>query len=98
MIEDSPDCSGFCRTCPAAGSCPDRVVCRCLDVTESELIAAIQTHKVVNLQELKVVTDAGNGCTCCHKELAVYLSVYADRKTPSGVNGTITHLGHPAMS
>jgi len=27
------DCTGTCNTCPAVGSCPDRVVCRCLKVT-----------------------------------------------------------------
>ena len=75
----SAECSGSCRACPAVGSCPDRVVCRCLKVTEQAVITAIATLGVRTVKELRQATGAGGGCTCCHKELRVYLEVYAPR-------------------
>jgi len=27
-------------------------------------------------------TEAGDGCTCCHKELAAYLAVYSSSSAP----------------
>ena len=71
------DCTGTCASCPAVGSCPDRVVCRCLRVTEEVVIDAIVTLGLRTVKELRQATDAGNGCNCCHKELAAYLTVYA---------------------
>lgn len=59
------------------GSCADRIVCRCLKVTEDEIISTIRIHGVRNLVELRQVSRAGDGCTCCHKELRAYLNVYA---------------------
>jgi bacterioferritin-associated ferredoxin len=71
------DCTGSCRTCPSVGSCGDRLVCRCLKVTEHEVVTAIRAHGITTVHELKTVTRAGDGCTCCHKELRTYLSIYA---------------------
>ena len=76
------DCAGACRSCPAVGSCPDRVVCRCLRVTEQVVIEAIVTLGVRTVKELRTATDAGDGCTCCHKELAAYLAVYSSSSSP----------------
>ena len=76
-LDTTADCTGTCQTCPAVGSCPDRVVCRCLKVTEETIITAIRAHGVRTVRELKTVTAAGDGCTCCHKELRVYLEVYS---------------------
>ncbi len=71
------DCAGDCRNCRAVGGCPDRLVCRCLGVTEEVVIAAITTLGVSTLQQLKDVTEAGSGCRCCHRELHNYLVVYS---------------------
>jgi bacterioferritin-associated ferredoxin len=76
-LPQTADCTGTCSTCPSAGSCPDRVVCRCLKVTEETVIAAIREHGVRTVLELRTVTRAGDGCTCCHKQLRVYLDVYS---------------------
>ena len=76
------DCTGSCRSCPAVGSCPDRVVCRCLRVTEETVISAIVTLGLRTVKEVRQATDAGNGCTCCHKELAAYLTVYSSSSSP----------------
>lgn len=54
-------------------SCPDRVVCRCLNVTETQIIQAITTRDVHTIRELKRLTNAGDGCTCCHTQLQEYL-------------------------
>jgi bacterioferritin-associated ferredoxin len=75
-------CVGSCRSCPAVGSCPDRVVCRCLKVTEQTIITAIRDAGASSIKELKVLTGAGDGCTCCHKELRVYLEVYSPSPSP----------------
>lgn len=75
----SPDCTGSCRSCSAVGSCPDRIVCRCLKVTEQTVIDAITAGGARTLRELRQATGAGTGCNCCHKELTAYLDVYAGR-------------------
>jgi bacterioferritin-associated ferredoxin len=72
-------CGGECRSCAAVGSCPDRVVCRCLKVTEETIILAISDRSLTTLREVRQATEAGGGCTCCHRELRHYLAVYAPR-------------------
>ncbi len=62
-----------CGGCTGEG----RVVCRCLHVTEEELVAALSTYEITTLQELKVLTGAGDGCTCCHGRLKEYIARYA---------------------
>ncbi len=62
---------------PCAG-CPDRVVCRCLKVTEAVVVEAIVSLGVRTIKELKAVTGAGGGCTCCHQELRELLEVHAE--------------------
>ncbi len=71
------NCAGSCQGCSAAGSCPDRVVCRCLKITEQEVITAITTLGLRTLSEVRKATEAGDGCTCCHRELHAYLAIYS---------------------
>lgn len=77
------DCTGSCQTCPAVGSCPDRVVCRCLRVTEETIIGAIVGLGLRTVKEVRQATDAGDGCTCCHRELHAYLTVYSPSASPN---------------
>ena len=77
------DCTGSCRSCPSVGSCPDRVVCQCLRVTEETIVSAIVTLGLRTVKEVRQSTDAGEGCTCCHKELAAYLTVYSPSSSPN---------------
>ena len=79
---DQTDCSGTCRTCPSVGSCGSRIVCRCLQVTEHTIVTAIRDHGLASVRELKTVTRAGDGCTCCHRELRQYLEVYSPSSSP----------------
>lgn len=61
---------------PCAG-CPDRIVCRCLKVTESAIIEAVVIGGARTVKELSVATGAGDGCTCCHIQLQEYLEVHS---------------------
>jgi bacterioferritin-associated ferredoxin len=83
QAEQLGPCGGECRTCPSVGSCPDRVVCRCLRVTEQTIIDAVVTLGVRTLKELQAATEAGDGCCCCHRELHTYLAVYASSSSPT---------------
>ena len=71
------NCAGSCQACIAPGSCADRVVCKCLKITEEQVIGAITTLGLRTLVELRTVTEAGTGCNCCHRELNAYLAIYA---------------------
>lgn len=76
-------CAGSCVACPSVGSCAERLVCRCLRVTEETVIAAIRTRGATTVVELRTVTGAGDGCRCCHRELKQYLAVYAPASSSS---------------
>ncbi len=58
-------------------ACTDRVVCRCLQITETELIQALTTRDVRTIKEVRRVTGAGDGCTACHALLKQYIEKYA---------------------
>ena len=47
----------------------DRVICRCLQVTERQLRAAVEQSGVQTVRELIHATEAGTGCTACHGRL-----------------------------
>ncbi len=53
--------------------CPSKVVCRCLNVTEAEVVRAITRLELRTIRELRQHTGAGEGCNCCHGQLAEYL-------------------------
>ena len=57
-----------CRTCL------EQVVCRCLQVTEEQIVVAITTLEVRNLRDLRRETGAGDGCTACHRKLKALLN------------------------
>jgi bacterioferritin-associated ferredoxin len=82
-VPETADCTGSCRSCATVGSCSDRVVCRCLGVTEHEVVSAIVTLGLRTVKEVRQATEAGDGCTCCHKELAAYLAVYSPSASPN---------------
>ena len=74
---EAENCSGSCRSCVAVGSCQERLVCRCLKVTEETVITAIVTLGLRTVKEVRQATEAGTGCNCCHREIAAYLAVYS---------------------
>lgn len=66
------------KTCCPDG--PAQVVCRCLNITADVVIDTITSHNVRSLKELRVLTGAGDGCTCCHSRLQALLDQFV---TPS---------------
>ena len=83
------NCTGSCTSCSAVGSCADRVVCRCLKVTETDVIAAIRDGGATSLVELQMLTEAGTGCTCCHRELRNYLAIYSSSSSARHLLGQV---------
>jgi bacterioferritin-associated ferredoxin len=57
--------------------CPQRIVCRCLQITEAQLVDALHTLELRTLKDVRRVTGAGEGCTCCHATLKEYLHEHA---------------------
>jgi nitrite reductase (NADH) large subunit len=53
------------------------VLCRCLRVTEEEVIRSIRTLGLRTLKEVRDCTGAGGGCMCCHKALSKCLQSHA---------------------
>ena len=60
---------------PCAG-CPDRVLCRCLRVTEGEVVDAILELGLRTVREIRTATGAGDGCNCCHQQIRELLEVH----------------------
>lgn len=60
-------------------ACPGQYVCRCLQVTEAEVVSNIVTLGIRNLRELRRCTGAGEGCTSCHRDLQQLIHENAPR-------------------
>jgi NifU-like protein len=52
----------------------DRVVCRCLGVSESEIRCAVMEGTATCLRSVTRVTGAGGGCNCCHRAIRDFLA------------------------
>ena len=60
--------ASFCSQ-DACDDCPGRFVCRCLQVTESQLIEVLNRLPVRTVKDIRQFTGAGDGCTACHSRL-----------------------------
>ena len=49
--------------------CPDKIICRCLQVTEAQVVRMIERLELRTVRDLRKYTGAGDGCTCCHAQL-----------------------------
>ena len=67
---DVSSCTERCSTCPG------RFVCRCLRITEEMLVEALAAHDLRTVTDIRRVTGAGDGCTCCHKQIRALLEVH----------------------
>jgi len=47
----------------------DPEVCHCLGITESEIRAARDFGDCETVNDVKSVTEAGSGCTACHRRI-----------------------------
>ena len=54
-------------------TCPGRMICHCLQVTEEAIVQAIDTLGLTTVKEIRTCTGAGDGCTACHRRLVKYL-------------------------
>jgi bacterioferritin-associated ferredoxin len=57
--------------------CPDKIVCRCLNVSEAQVIRMITRLELRTVRDLTHQTGAGDGCTCCHAKLEEYLEKFS---------------------
>jgi len=64
-------------------ACDERVVCRCLQVTEEQVVVAIATLEIRSLRELQQTTGAGEGCTACHRKLKALINEHAMSESES---------------
>ncbi|MSQ94522.1 MAG: (2Fe-2S)-binding protein [Gemmataceae bacterium] len=53
--------------------CSDMIVCRCLQVTETQVVRMIERLELRSVRDLSKYTGAGEGCTCCHAKLQEYI-------------------------
>ena len=74
---DDRECPDPCAG-PCAG-CPDRIVCRCLKVTEATVVEAIRVQGLLTVRDIREATEAGDGCTCCHAEIRELIELHAER-------------------
>jgi NAD(P)H-nitrite reductase large subunit len=51
----------------------ERIVCRCLQVSETEILSAVETCGARTVKELGRCTGAGQGCTACHFALRKFV-------------------------
>jgi NAD(P)H-nitrite reductase large subunit len=72
---------------PCAG-CPDRVVCRCLKVAEGAIVDAVVTLGLRTIKEVRSATGAGDGCTCCHRQIRALLDQHAPAPAPAVMVGS----------
>jgi bacterioferritin-associated ferredoxin len=70
---------GDCDTCLAEGG---PVVCRCLGITEDELVSALVTLELRTLRDVRRNTGAGTGCTACHRRIQLCLDAYSPSSSP----------------
>jgi bacterioferritin-associated ferredoxin len=57
--------------------CPERLVCRCLQVTECAIVEVLRALPIRTLRDLRQHTGAGDGCTCCHVRLQALIERHA---------------------
>jgi bacterioferritin-associated ferredoxin len=53
--------------------CSAKVLCHCLQVTETAVVDAISALDLRTLRDVRRHTGAGEGCTCCHERIRIVL-------------------------
>jgi bacterioferritin-associated ferredoxin len=54
-------------------TCPGRLACHCLGVTEEAVLEAATVLGASTINDLRRLTGAGDGCTACHQRLRLLL-------------------------
>lgn len=60
-----------------------KIVCECLQITEADILKAIQTRRIRSVKDITECTSAGEGCTACHPLLREYLERERARGGPT---------------
>ncbi len=47
----------------------DNIICNCLDISEHEIVHAIQKQDAVTLQDIEDITGAMTGCGSCTEDV-----------------------------
>ena len=55
-------------------TCPGRLACRCLKITEETVIETAAALGLHTVSDLRRHTGAGDGCTACHQRLRLLLT------------------------
>ena len=71
-----------CSSCTDCGV-GKHFLCRCLRVTEAEVLHALSHFAVRTVKDLRKLTGAGDGCTACHRLLARYIERFAQSSASS---------------
>jgi bacterioferritin-associated ferredoxin len=59
-----------CTECHGTGACSTgNLICRCMQVTEQQVLDAIAAGHARSVQDLRCETGAGTGCMGCHWRL-----------------------------
>ena len=69
--------SSACQGCSIG--CSHQFVCRCLRVTETAVVEAIEALGLQSVKEVRQHTGAGDGCTCCHAKIRNLIEKHAGR-------------------
>ena len=73
----------------------DPVVCRCLGITQSEIRAAGDFGGCQTVSDVKEMTEAGSGCTSCHRRIIALLQESRrDLQTEAAATGGDTSATH----
>ena len=70
----------------SCNDCPNKIVCRlvCLQVTEEQVIRMITRLELQTVHDVRSITGAGDGCTCCHAKLEEYLEIHGTAAAVAG--------------
>ena len=77
--------SPSCQSCSVG--CSPKFLCRCLRVTETAVVHAIETLGLRTVKEIRQHTGAGDGCTCCHAKILALIERRSAMSLPMSVAG-----------
>jgi bacterioferritin-associated ferredoxin len=66
-------------------TCPGRLACHCLGVTEEAVLEAASLSGAATINDLRRLTGAGDGCTACHQRLRLLLVRAQSSSSPSPI-------------
>jgi len=59
-----------------------KILCACLGVTEATVAAVVKAGRACTVNEVMACTEAGMGCTACHKAIQAVVERYSCTAAP----------------